>query len=339
VQRDWPVLIADVGGTRLRFAILAGSDGPMHVLPCMETRDHASLLQAIRALNLSDSSLPEPRWAVIALAAPIDGDSLAMTNLNWNISPQQLLQELGLEAIVILNDFEAIALALPALEPDHLEQIGSGTPDISSPMVAFGPGTGLGVSGVIPSSNCWIPLASQGGHVSLGPHTKQEWKIWPHLTDMDQTSGIEAEDLLCGRGLVRLANAVAASMNRPVHFTVPEDIAISAKSGEEISSCTVRIFTELLGRLASDIALTLLARGGLYLTGGVVTKLDRFLFDGSFRRSFENKPVHRDLISRIPTFLIRHELPALYGIQSYLRNPEAYRVELQNRTWRVLTLS
>lgn len=328
----FPVLVADIGGTNARFAVLATPASDLVVFPTVQAADYPDPNAAIRSLDLAAKGLA-PKTAVMAVAGPVTSDRVQMTNSHWLIEPKRMLAELGLEKVILVNDFEAQALALPAYGPADLEQIGGGTPRPVSPMVVLGPGTGLGVAGMIHAGGRWTPVPGEGGHVAMGPETEAEFRIWPHLEGVG--AHIEAEHLVSGRGILNVVRAVAAAAGVPCPYATPAEVTAAADRGEALADEALTLFAGLLGRLAGDMALTFLARGGVFITGGVSLHVARHIAGGAFRRAFENKAPHDRLVADMPTWLVRHPRAALLGLSAFARAPETYAVDLDGRRWSV----
>jgi glucokinase len=326
----FPVLVADIGGTNARFAVVSDAHAETRVFGSVQTSSHPDLAAAATATVLDHTSLM-PRTAVIAVAGPVTGDRIAMTNADWVIEPRLLIDRLGLESVVVLNDFEAQALALPGLSGDSIRQIGGGTAVPHGPKVVLGPGTGLGAAAMVHAAGTWIPIPGEGGHVELGPVSEADYRVWPHIDRLDGRIG--AERIICGAGLLRLARAVAAEAGTERRFVAPRDVTEAADAGDEIALRTMDMFVRALGRVAGDHALTFLARGGVFLGGGIPGRIDTYLAHPAFRASFEAKAPHSALLAGIPTFLIRHENPALEGLASFARTPALFAVELAGRHW------
>ena len=144
---------------------------------------------------------------MLAVAGPVDGDEIPLTNCPWVVQPQGMLDSLGLSDVVVLNDFEAQALAVVALGEEHMEKIGGGAPEADASRVVLGPGTGLGVAGLVRACGRWIPVPGEGGHMDIGPRTPRDFEIFPHLEPIE--GRISGEQILCGRGLVNIYRAVA----------------------------------------------------------------------------------------------------------------------------------
>jgi glucokinase len=298
----FPVLIGDIGGTNARFAIVEeGNPEPQHVRS-VKTADFASIDEAIIFSVFNDVPV-RPRSAFIAVAAPVDGDEIPLTNCDWVIRPRQMIRSLDLEEVVLLNDFEAQALAVVALDAEHLEQIGGDAPEAGAGRAVLGPGTGLGVAGLVHSRGTWIPVPGEGGHVDIGPRSSRDHEVFPHIERIE--GRISAEQILCGRGLVNLYRAVASA-----------------------------IFVTCLGRLAGDLALIFMSKGGVFLTGGIAQKIVPALKSGLFRAAFEDKAPHTAMIRQMPVYVITHPLAALIGLAAFACQPDRFGVETGGRRWR-----
>jgi glucokinase len=219
---NFPILIGDIGGTNARFAILLDSQAEPKEFPNVRVADYANIDVAIQEAILDSTSI-QPRSAVLAVAGPVDGDEIDLTNCAWVVRPKELFEKLGLTDIVVLNDFEAQALATAALGEEHMERIGEGTAEKLGSRVVMGPGTGLGVAGMIHARNIWIPVPGEGGHVDMGPRTSRDHEIWPHLEPIE--GRISGEQMLCGRGLVNVYRAVAAANGDEPRLSEPRQIS------------------------------------------------------------------------------------------------------------------
>jgi glucokinase len=233
--------------------------------------------------------------------------------------------------VILVNDFEAQALALPSLTSEHLLQIGGGTMLPEAPKVVIGPGTGLGVAILARAAGMWIPLPGEGGHVTLAPETDRDFAIWKHLSGVE--GRVTAESVLSGPGILNLYRAVAAADDLIPSHDTPQSVTQAAKDGDPTAMETLDLFAMHLGCVAGDFALTALARGGVFLAGGVSAKVEFALTTGIFRDAFEAKPPHRALAASIPTFLVTHDKPALIGLAAYARKPADYGVDLKGRLW------
>ncbi|QUS56418.1 glucokinase [Pseudovibrio brasiliensis] len=326
----YPVLVADIGGTNARFALIEGPNEPTKLCGQEGTKAHATIQDAIRA-GVLDQGYAAPRSAVLAVAAPVSSDRIALTNASWVIEPPALIKELGLEQVVILNDFEAQALALPSLSPMDVDQVGGGEAVQNATKFVVGPGTGLGAGAMIRSCGKWIPVPGEGGHVELGPLSEEEYRIWPYIERIGDRVG--AEQVVCGAGLVRLAKAVLQADGVHRTYEKPSDVPLAADDGDEVAQKVLRLFCAALGRVAGDFAITNLARGGVYLAGGIPPKISHWLHGGEFRAAFEAKAPHEGIMKSIPTYIITHKSPALEGLAAYTRAPDEYLVDLTGRSW------
>lgn len=329
---QFPILIGDIGGTNARFAIVLDSYAEPKEFPAVLTADFATIDEAIQSAILDKTSIL-PRSAVLAVAGPVEGDEIALTNCPWVVKPRQMFDTLGLSDIVVLNDFEAQALAVVALGEEHLEKIGSGEPEPNAGRVVLGPGTGLGVAGLIHACNRWIPIPGEGGHMDLGPRTARDHQIFPHIETLE--GRISGEQILSGRGLVNAYRAIAAADGKTPRFTTPAEItAAGLDRSDEIAKEALSLFVTCLGRTAGDLALVFMSRGGVYLTGGIAQKILPALRDGQFRAAFEDKAPHSAMMREMPVYVITHPLAALTGLASYARTPARFGVETSGRRWR-----
>lgn len=331
LQMQFPVLIGDIGGTNARFQILVDAHAEPKVFPNLHTADFNSIEDAIQTGVLDKTSL-HPRSAILAAAGPIVSNGLEMTNCNWFIEPDRLMQTLQIDDIVLLNDFEALALAASSFEAKDIVVIGEGHPDIHASRVIVGPGTGLGVAGLVHACNTWIPVPGEGGHVDMGPRSERDFEIWPFL---EKTGGrISAEQLVCGRGLLNICQAIAQKDGKICDFSEPEEITAAAiDDASPMAREALELFCCYLGRIAGDLAITFMAKGGVYIAGGIGKHIVNFLSNSGFRREFENKSPHSELMRSIPTFLVTHRSAALAGLAAFARDPSRFGLDTENRRW------
>jgi glucokinase len=329
----FPVLIGDIGGTNARFALVHEGRPAPQMLPAVATADFPDIEAAIEA-SLRGSDGVRPRSAAIDVAGPIVGEGVDLTNAHWFIRPTETIRRLGVEDVVLLNDFEALALALPALEAADLVTIGPDLPAAGGAKAVLGPGTGLGVGALLEIAGMWAPVPGEGGHVSFGPAEADEFPVWANMEP--EFGRISAEAILCGRGLVRLYRAVAATDGATPALTKPEEITDAAKTrNDALARKTLSLWCRFLGRLAGDLALTFMAHGGVYVGGGIPPRIVELLQEGEFRRAFEAKAPHDDLMVAIPTFVITRKNPALAGLAAFAQEPGRFGVNLSGRRWRV----
>ncbi len=328
----FPVLIGDIGGTNARFSILTDARAEPIEFENVRTADFPNIDDAIERAIFGRTEI-RPRSTLLAVAAPVDGDEIELTNCPWVVRPRELHRKLGIGDVMLLNDFEAQALSTVALGPEHLERIGGGAePEDTGSRVIMGPGTGLGVAGMVHARGIWIPVPGEGGHVDIGPRTPRDHQIWPHLEPIE--GRISAEQMLCGRGLVNIASAVAAASGQNARFITPADVTAAALSGADpVAVEALDLFVTCLGRLAGDLALVFMARGGVYLSGGIAQKIVPALKKGNFRAAFEDKAPHSAMMSEMPVFVLTHPRGALAGLAAFAREPERFGVEMGGRRW------
>lgn len=308
-------LLADIGGTTSRLAFASAGGKPERIVTV--ANDSVASPEAMIARCL-DGAASRPRAGVLAIAGPVDGDEIALTNRSWRFRLSDLSARFGLR-FRALNDFEALAWSLPRLGGGDTRALGAPVPDAAGVKVVVGPGTGLGVAALVPiggsrAGSCggsWHVVASEGGHASFGPAARDEEPVFAQLSA--ECGLISAEHLLSGPGLARLHRAV----NPGVMKLTPEMILTQARAGNREARRTIALFVRLLGRFAGDMALIFKATGGVYLAGGVAMGLGTLLDARLFRAGFEAHPPHESLLAAIPTSLITCEEPGLLGCAAY----------------------
>jgi glucokinase len=247
----------------------------------------------------------------MAVATATQGDAIAFTNSDWRFSRSQLATDLGLDGLLVLNDFEALALSLPRLKPAQIRSDGRPMP-LPGTLAVIGPGTGLGVAGVVPSRSGWVPVPGEGGHVSLAPGDDFESALLARVRT--RYGHVSAERLLSGIGLPTLHGVVAEVLGMAAQGLSTEEIVEHGTKGRDpLSERTLDVFCALLGSFAGNVALTLGARGGVFVGGGIVPRLGELFFRSAFRERFEAKGRLRPYLEAIPTALITDTLAALCG--------------------------
>ena len=315
--RDGPRLVADIGGTNARFALERGP-GAIEATETLACADYPRFQDAARAyLERHRTPAAPVRHAVIAIANPVEGDYVKMTNHCWEFSLQAARAELGLETLLAVNDFAALAMALPQLAASELVQVGGGAPALDGAIGLVGAGTGLGVAGLLPAHGRWTVLQSEGGHVAFSPADRREqdilaycWQRWDHVS---------AERLVSGPGLARIHDALRARAGLEPAPLEPAVIVERVLIGADpLCVETLDSFCGMLGTVAANLAVTLCARGGIYIGGGVVPRLGEWFARSSFRARFENKGRFSNFAARIPCFVIHAPYPALGGAAAML---------------------
>jgi glucokinase len=312
-----PRLVADIGATNARFALYLPGARPEAAL-VLPVADFATIEEAAREALARAEPGPPPLCAAMAVAAPVAGDRVEMTNHPWRFSREALRVALGLERLLVINDFTAVALSLPHLDGRERRQLGGGTPVPNAPLGVLGPGTGLGVSGLVPCGAGWTTLASEGGHVDLAPGGEPEAQILERLRR--RFGHVSLERVLSGPGLANLYWAFAEiAGERPADPPTAEEITARARSNScPHSVAAVATVCGLVGAAAGDLALTLGARGGVYIAGGIVPKLGPAFDSACFRRRFEAKGRFSTYLASIPTYVITAAQPALLGLAGIL---------------------
>lgn len=307
-------LVADIGGTNARFALLDAEGNPAQIR-VLECADYPDLGAAIIAYLAKVRGAP-PISAAIAIANPVTGDHVAMTNHHWSFSVQALKAELGLSSLIVVNDFAALAAALPSLASKDLVQVGGDVAVPDEPIGVLGPGTGLGVAGLIKSGPFWKPLAGEGGHVTLAAANDFESDIIAALRN--RWGHVSAERILSGPGLSALRETIGALRHELAEPITPAEITRRALAGHDaLCRETVTVFCAMLGTVAGNLALTLGARGGIYLGGGILPQLGAFFVQSPFRARFEDKGRFASYLSAIPCYVIHADQPALIGASRY----------------------
>ena len=317
-----PRLLADIGGTHARFAIdVDGATGAIATLRCA---DYAGLAEAIGAYVQQPAAhargAARVQHAAIAIANPVDGDTIAMTNHHWRFSVSALRDQLCWQRLAVVNDFEALALAVPSLQAHDIVRVGGGEGVPDAAIALLGAGTGLGASGLIKTTHGWKALQAEGGHVSFAPVDALEvqvlqyaWREHPHVS---------AERLLSGMGLELLYRALCLlrhGSEASLPLTAPEIIQRGLERSCNICDETIELFCRMLGTIAANLALSLGSRGGVYIGGGIVPRLGARFAASGFRARFDCHGRFSDYLAKIPVFVITAEHATLRGVATLLR--------------------
>ncbi|HML92430.1 glucokinase [Methyloceanibacter sp.] len=309
-------LVADIGGTNARFAIADLETLSLSDIRTFPTAEHATLADAMRAY-LKDA--PETVvHAGLAVAAPLRADTVQFTNAAWTFKQSTLAEEAGLKTAYVFNDFEAQAYALPVLSGDELHALRGGRAVENAPKVVLGPGTGLGVAGLVWSPSGWVPVPGEGGHQTFPAETERELALLERMR-----SGLErlsVERVLSGPGLADLYRAIAASYGFSDAELSPAKVEQLAVGGEdEMAVEALDFFVQWLGRFAGDMALAFGARGGVYLGGGIAPRILSRLEQDDFRGAFERKGRMSPYVAAIPIHVVVSDYPGLKGAAAGLR--------------------
>jgi glucokinase len=309
-------LIGDVGATNARFALVE-ADGTTTAARVYALNDYPSVIEAITAYLTEEAPSARPGQAVLAVASPITGDQVTFTNHPWTFSIETVRKHFGLRRFRVINDFAANALAIPHLADGDRLQIGAGAPVADSPIAVIGPGTGLGVSALMPMPGGWAPIEGEGGHVTIAPADAEESAVLERMRG--RYDHVSAERLLSGPGLVNLYNVLCELAAVPAApFTAPQITDPRVWDEDAHTRDATAMFCRMLGTVAGNLALTLGARGGVYIAGGIIPRLGAAFAQSGFRTRFEAKGRLRSYAAAIPTYVILRPLPALLGAKTLL---------------------
>ena len=321
-----PWLLADIGGTNARFGWLAAGQNDVCHVASLRGVDHAGPAAAARAYldslarQLGREYSP-PRAGAFAVATAVGEDQISFTNSGWSFSRRQTQAELGLDDLLVLNDFEALALSLPCLGAAQLRPHGA-LPEARGTLAVVGPGTGLGVAGVVQTRHGWAALAGEGGHATLAAGDDFESALLAAVRR--EHAHVSAERLLSGIGLPVLHQGVASVLGLQAESLAAEVIVERGLAGSDAAcSRSLDSFCALLGGFCGNVALTLGARGGLYIGGGIVPRLGERFFQSRFRERFEAKGRFQAYLQAVPTALITDTLVALTGAAQALKQHRA----------------
>ncbi len=305
-------LVADIGGTNARFALVAdGGDGAPIEPQTLICAEYPTIVDAVETY-LAGVTLPRPGQASVSVASPVTGDYLAMTNHSWSFSGAETRAALDLSLFKVINDYTALALALPFLTESQYRQVGGGHAIEGAVKAVLGPGTGLGVSGVAPVGDHWAPIEGEGGHVTYGPVTAREAQIIDAMRENYQH--VSAETLVSGPGLARCYEILTRLERGEGERLQPGEVAARAQEGScELAVEALSIFCAAFGTVAGNLALTLGARGGVYIGGGIVLKILDFFSASEFRARFDRHGRLTPYLEPIPIYVIDTAYPALIG--------------------------
>lgn len=312
---DSPRLIADIGGTFARF-VVETAPGRYEYATSLRCADHSDFYAAITAFLAGLPNLTIAH-AAVAIANPVDGDEVRMVNYHWHFSIEEMRQRLNFDTLVVVNDFTALAMAVPRLAPHELRRVGGGALRENSVTGVIGAGSGLGVSGLIPANDGWVALGAEGGHASVAPHDEREltvlryaWRQFPHVS---------FERLLSGPGLELIYRALSdAAGQSGAALTAPEITQRGLANTNPLCRETIDLFCSVLGTAAGNLAVTLGATGGIFIGGGIVPRLGTYFDESPFRARFEDKGRFSDYLRAIPTYVITSANATFVGASAIL---------------------
>ncbi|GGH08447.1 glucokinase [Alsobacter metallidurans] len=326
----FPVIVGDIGGTNARFALQEEPDGPLTMLGRFRTADFPTVSLALAAATAPAAR--KPRSAILCGAGPVNDRVCALTNADWVIDGPEIVRLGGAVEGLLLNDFEAQALALPALPDGVVESIGTVAPG-AGPRVVLGPGTGLGVGALVEVAGRFAPLPSEGGHVDFAPFDAEEERVFVHVRRVE--GRLTAEAVLSGPGLVALHHArlAAAGSSAPDGLDGVAIVDGALAEHASVEADTVRMFIRLLARFAGDMAIVFGGTGGVTLAGGILPRIRPLLDPAAFRAAFERKEPVESLPRRIATRMVTSPDAVLHGMAAIASHPERYAVDYDRRLW------
>ncbi|WP_371189495.1 glucokinase [Thalassotalea maritima] len=309
-------VVADIGGTNLRIGMVQ-ADASIENLKLFQCAEHGSL-QEVLELYFNEFNIDSRQVnACLAIACPVDQDLISMTNLPWEFSKSQLKANLQLNRLYLINDYTAIAWAVPQLRDDQKVKVGGGESVAQKPIAICGPGTGLGVANVIWGNDQWVSVGGEGGHADFAAVDETEIEILRFLNG--KYPRVSYEQLLSGLGIEQIYQALCHIKGVDAESLLAKDISARALDGEcDICSQALHQFCKTLGSFAGNLALTTAAFGGVYIAGGIVPRFIEFLDNSEFRERFEAKNRFRAFNEAIPTYVITESQPGILGASAYL---------------------
>ncbi|MBZ2167710.1 glucokinase [Marinobacter sp. F4216] len=310
------VLVGDVGGTNARFALADTDSGALEAiesLPCSEF----SGLEGVIANYLARVGERRVARACLAVAGIVSESPVQMTNNPWSFVVDDVMHRFGWQEFRVINDFSAMALGALQVRDDHQQHVCGGPGDQHAPRLVLGPGTGLGMAGLVPSGDDWIVLSSEGGHVAFAPADEEEFAVQGVLRK--RHSRVSVERILSGPGLVNLYQALGVVQGREAPLDSPATILQAAQRSQDLLAVdALNRFCHILGRVAGDAVLTMGSTGGVYLCGGILPRMLDFLLASPFRAGFENKGRMSSLVASTPVTVITDPYTGLRGAAASL---------------------
>jgi glucokinase len=308
------MFVADVGGTNIRLALV--ENGHLRKINKYFCNQFETITEAINQFA-SDVGVARFQDGCIAIACPVNHDLVSMTNHTWAFSKKALKNELAIDNLFVINDFSAVAYSLPTLSKEQVIQVGPGSPVKKGNIAVFGPGTGLGVEHLTWTNDGWQTLDGEGGHVDFAPTNEQDIIVWRYIND--KLGRVAAEELLSGRGILNIYFALAENKGVPPKFNDPAEITKHAlANSDEICVEAVLQFCRVMGSFAGNLALNLCTTGGIFIGGGIASRLGEFFVKSDFRHKFEDKGNFAGYVKNIPTYLINEPNHGLLGALAYL---------------------
>lgn len=320
---QFPYLVADIGGTNTRYALVEGIDDDGEFIIAQSriflSADYGSFSMSLDTYLETITGL-RPKHACIAIAGPVTDDIVELTNLKWQFSITKLKKRYGFSELLVVNDFAGLAYGVPHIPDNTLFKIKPGISEDMGAKVIIGPGTGLGVAALVSNGKGqYIPVPGEGGHVAIAPGNELELDLFKVLRQQQQH--ISAEELLSGAGLVNLYRNFAKLHQQPADMYTPAEVTQHALANSDpLCVEAFNTFLGLLGSYAGDLALIYGAKGGVYLGGGILPKVQPHIAESQFLNRFMNKGVMRKFVKDIPIHLITHRNPAFIGAAAWLHD-------------------
>lgn len=317
-MREMKALVGDIGGTNARFALVESGTVTLQDIQVLPVKDYDNLDTAIETYlhSIGISSLSR---ICIAVACPTEEDRIRLTNSHWTFSKQAVKARFKADVFKVVNDFTAMALGVRHVSPEQRIQVGGQVAHPDRPLLVMGPGTGLGVSALVPTPVGWVPLAAEGGHVDLAPVDAREWLVLKHLRE--RFGRVSAERALCGDGLENIYQALLTRDGLSRSPMKAAEITAAALSGtDSLAGETLDCFCQWLGRVAGDAALTLGALGGVYLCGGILPRVLPYFQQSTFRAAFEEKGRMRHFLEPVPVWVVTEPYTGLIGAAAAVDN-------------------
>jgi len=313
MSSDGLILVADIGGTNTRLAVTPTDRLDLRHFRVFSSKAFADF-ESVVARYLAEETITGVRGACLAPAGPIEDDRFQLTNNHWPVTQSAAVRKvLGAEHILLINDFEAVAYGIGHLPPQDLVKLGGGVAKPGWPMIAVGPGTGLGMAYMVPvKGGRTIVQTAEAGVGSLPIQTARELAIATH--GLPPGTRIITEALIAGTGMLKIYQAIGALDGQPTPLSTPADVTQAAlKATDPVAVAALDQYLVWFGRVAGDLALALRAEGGVYLGGGIPPKILPRLLDGPFRAAFDDKPPLQRIVRSIPVHVVIADKPALIG--------------------------
>lgn len=319
-----PALIGDIGGTNARLALVSPGEVTPHDILNLPCADYPGVVEAVQDYLTRVGATGEnaPQEACLAFACPVHNERVKMTNNHWDFLKREVQQALNLSLFKVINDFTAQALGVPHVAASDLVEVQPGQTQAHSTRLIIGPGTGLGVAGVFPGQHAWIPLPTEGGHVTFAPTDSTEVALLGVF--LQRHKRVSVERILCGQGLLELYQAHCRLEGVEPRLSTPAEVTTAANQGDSLATAALLRFLKILGDVCGDATLTMGARGGVYLCGGILPRLLEWLPKSELRSAFVNKGRMGAYNADIPIWVVTAPWTGLLGAAEALHNEEVF---------------